>query len=281
MITHLYFDEIDSTNDELKRRYHRAVTDGTPLPEGWTVVSAGHQTAGKGRSGHQWESPTNDSIATSMIFYPGIAIDHVPRLTILAGMAVSAAIERTTGLSTSLKWPNDVLLHNRKVCGILSEMEPAGERAAYVVIGIGVNVHQKEFPPEIRDVATSVDLALMESAGEKNPGEKGSDDVVSQDTPGRAVRGSRKRITYAIWEEFQRLYQAFEQTEDLTMVLSEYNQKLVNVNHTVRVLDPLGEYEGVSLGIDPAGDLLVRKADGTVVPVNSGEVSVRGIYGYV
>lgn len=255
-ITHIYFDEIDSTNEELKRRYRSG-----EKPAGWTVVSAGHQTAGKGRSGHQWKSPSEDSVATSMIFYPKVRIQHVPRLTILAGMAVASALEKLYDLPTRLKWPNDVLINEKKVCGILCEMEPDGDHAAYVVVGIGVNVHQKEFPEEIRGMATSVDLALQKS--------------------GRDQKSSRRDIDRQIWLEFARLYEAFEKTEDLSALQEEYNSRLVNVNQTVRILDPLGEYTAQSLGIDKQGDLLVKKEDGSLVAVNSGEVHVRGIYGYV
>ncbi|MDD6578492.1 MAG: biotin--[acetyl-CoA-carboxylase] ligase [Lachnospiraceae bacterium] len=255
-ITHFYFDEIDSTNDELKRRFH-----SDDRPADWTVVSAGHQTAGKGRSGHEWKSPTEDSVATSLIFYPKVQIRHVPRLTILSGMAVAAALEKLYALPTRLKWPNDVLIHERKICGILCEMEPDGDRAAYVIVGIGVNVHQKDFPEDIRDMATSVDLELKKSE--------------------QKMQSSRKDIDRQIWLEFARLYQEFEKTEDLSDLLDEYNKRLVNVNQTVRVLDPLGEYQGKSLGIDRRGDLLVQREDGSIVAVDSGEVHVRGIYGYV
>ena len=95
------------------------------------------------------------------------------------------------------------------------------------------------------------------------------------------AKASRQAIDHQIWREFLRLYQKFKETEDLTLLLEEYNQRLINRNKTVRVLNPKGEYEGTSLGIDAQGNLLVQKKDGSIVKVDSGEVSVRGVYGYV
>lgn len=262
--THIYLDEIDSTNEELKRRYH-----SDNKPENYTVISAGHQTAGKGRSGHQWKSPEHDSVATSMMIYPELDIQSIPRLTILSGMAVAAAIERLYQIPTQLKWPNDVLIRQHKVCGILCEMEASNNQADYVIIGIGVNVHQREFPEEIREIATSVDLELEASS------HRDMDGNVNH------AKASRQAIDHQIWREFLRLYQKFKETEDLTLLLEEYNQRLINRNKTVRVLNPKGEYEGTSLGIDAQGNLLVQKKDDSIVKVDSGEVSVRGVYGYV
>ena len=114
-----YFEEIDSTNDELKRR-----ASVGRCPE-FTVVSAGTQTGGRGRSGHTWSSPAKSSVSTSMIFYPvDVDMIRLPRITPMAAVAVATAIEELYGLSAQIKWPNDVLLNGKKVCGILNEMIP-------------------------------------------------------------------------------------------------------------------------------------------------------------
>lgn len=251
--TYIYKESIDSTNNEIKR----LAEDGTAAE--FTVVSAGEQTAGRGRSGHVWQSPPGTSIATSILLRPsGVDPERIPRITILSALAVSDAAEEATGLKCGIKWPNDVLLNKRKLCGILTELCFDRERNPYMVVGIGVNVTVKDFPPDIADMATS----LMLASGK----------------PAEAF--SRKAITERIWERFMVYYEGFLRTGDLSEIRVPYEERLVNVNERVRVLDPLGEYEARATGIDNGGRLLVVKDDGTCAAIDSGEVSVRGIYGY-
>lgn len=259
--TYLYYEEIDSTNNECKRR----IADGT-ASDG-LVISAGTQTAGRGRSGHGWTSRPGTSIATSMVFFPkGIGADVIPRVTLLASMAVAEAVEQCSGLSCAIKWPNDVLLDSRKICGILTEMEAERNTPKWVVVGIGVNVHEKNFASDIRDKATSIDLALSRQAEREKTA---------------PLRVHCQEITEQIWKSFAAFYDRFEKAGDLSGVLDNYNARLINIGKTVRVLDPLGAYEGLSGGIDREGRLLVEREDGSVQKVDSGEVSVRGLYGYV
>ncbi len=146
-----YVEEIDSTNDELKRRA------AAGRCREFLVLSAGTQTGGRGRSGHTWSSPPGTSISTSMILYPrDVMPEFIPRITPLAAVAVAETIEDLYGLSVGIKWPNDVLISEKKVCGILNEMilDDRG-RPDHVVVGIGVNVHIRELEPEIADMATS------------------------------------------------------------------------------------------------------------------------------
>ena len=191
-----------------------------------------------------------------------VAIDHLSSLTLVAAVAVRRAIEELYGIETWIKWPNDVIIHGKKVCGILTEMSASEGKAEYVVVGIGVNVHQTSFSEELADKAISVDMALKE-----------------QD-PFGAKRGDCKELTYRIWQEFALLYEAFCMTEDLSIVMEEYNRFLINRNAKVRVLDPNGEWEGIARGIDESGKLLVETKE-DLRQVDSGEVSVRGVYGYV
>ena len=179
---HEYLESIDSTNNEIKRRAVAGETEGL-------VISAGKQTAGRGRSGHQWETPADISIATSLLLRPTVAIDHLSSLTLVAAVAVRRAIEELYGIETWIKWPNDVIIHGKKVCGILTEMSASEGKAEYVVVGIGVNVHQTSFSEELADKAISVDMALKE-----------------QD-PFGAKRGDCKELTYRIWQEFALLYE--------------------------------------------------------------------------
>ncbi|MEE3481500.1 MAG: biotin--[acetyl-CoA-carboxylase] ligase [Lachnospiraceae bacterium] len=251
--TYIYHESIDSTNNEIKR----LAEDGSAAE--FTVVSAGEQTAGRGRSGHVWQSPPGTSIATSILLRPaGVDFDRIPRITILSALAVADAAEEATGLTCGIKWPNDVLLNKRKICGILTELCFDRDRNPYMVVGIGVNVTVKDFPPDIADMATS----LMLASGK----------------PAEAF--SRKAITEKIWDRFLVYYEGFLKTGDLSEIRVPYEDRLVNVNERVRVLDPLGEYEARATGIDNGGRLLVVKDNGTCAAIDSGEVSVRGIYGY-
>jgi BirA family biotin operon repressor/biotin-[acetyl-CoA-carboxylase] ligase len=136
-------------------------------------------------------------------------------------------------------------------------MSVAKGQAEYVVVGIGVNVHNRRFPPELSDKATSIDLELQGKG-----------------------KGSCQELTQRIWQEFALLYEVFSMTGDLSVLMEEYNRYLVNRNQQVRVLDPLGPWEGVARGINATGALLVETKD-DLWCVDSGEVSVRGIYGYV
>lgn len=136
---HEYLESIDSTNNEIKRRAVAGETEGL-------VISAGKQTAGRGRSGHQWETPADISIATSLLLRPTVVIDHLSSLTLVAAVAVRRAIEELYGIETWIKWPNDVIIHGKKVCGILTEMSASEGKAEYVVVGIGSMCIRLLFP---------------------------------------------------------------------------------------------------------------------------------------
>lgn len=280
-----YFEEIDSTNLEAKR-------EGEAGAPEFTVISAGTQTAGRGRSGHTWISPKKISVATSILLYPdGISMEHLPRLTIIAGVAVAEAVEELYPLHTQIKWPNDVLIDSKKICGILTEMEAENGHAKQVVCGIGVNVHQKkeDFAPEIRDMATSLDIELekqidandtagMQKAKSSNFDQKS----ITLDFEKKWQQASRKAITEAIWQHFLKHYEIFRANGgSLEGILESYNSRLANKNKRVRVVHQVHDFEGMALEMDPDGRLLIRRDDGSITAVDSGEVHVRGLYGYV
>ncbi len=255
-INYIFYEEIDSTNNEIKRRLAE-----DNLPE-FTVISAGRQTGGRGRSGHNWESPKGVSIATSMALYPTtVSTEAIPRLTLIAAVAVAEALEKLYGLTCKIKWPNDILVSDRKICGILTELSAKNNHVENVVVGIGVNVHNRDFPEEISHMAISVDQA-MEAMGK---------DVSNVHC---------KELTEKIWECFLTHYREFLKSEDLSEILNYYNEHLINKGRVVQVLDPLGAYEAVAKEMTNTGELLVEK-DGKEIAIDSGEVSVRGIYGYV
>lgn len=182
-----YYRTLDSTNNEAKKQAQ------THCPEG-TVISAGRQTAGRGRRGHDWETPQDEAVATSMILYPDIPPEHLPGLTLLAAVAVRRAISGLYGLEGQIKWPNDVVLKNKKICGILTEMSAKDGRARYVIVGIGVNVHNRVFPEELADKATSIDLELPEGKS-----------------------GDCGALRRRIWEEFVPCYETFVREQSLEL----------------------------------------------------------------
>ena len=246
-----YLPETDSTNQQAKR----LAEDGAPHG---TLVVADMQTAGKGRRGRSWQQKPGEAIAMSIILRPDFAPEYASMLTLAAADSVAKGIEKVTGMSPMIKWPNDVIVNRRKVCGILTEMGMNLEDGSidYVVVGIGINVNQTEFPEEIRQIATS--LRLEGGSGIQRSG-----------------------LIAEVMRIFERDYELLAERKCLSGILEEYNARLINKDAAVKVLDPKGEFTGISLGINERGELLVKKEDGTVTEVYAGEVSVRGFYGYV
>lgn len=240
---------VDSTNTCAKRM----AEDGAPAG---TLVTAEEQTEGKGRRGRQWVTTRGENIMMTVVLRPGIRPEHASRLTLLMAMAVAKAIRRITGLAAEIKWPNDVVVHEKKVCGILTELSMEVDYINYVVIGAGINVNQESFPEDIREMAGSLCKAL-----------------------GRRI--ARAELTAAILEELEVLYEIFLKTEDLSKLYRSYNELCVNCGREIRVLDPGKEYAGTTDGINASGELVVRRTDGSMTCIYAGEVSVRGLYGYV
>ena len=188
----------------------------------------------------------------------GIAPEKLPQITIISALAVSDAVSKAAAGDIKIKWPNDVLLNEKKLSGILTELcfLPNGEK--YVIIGIGVNVLQKSFPDDISATATSLLIETKETE----------------------EAFSKKEIIEDIWEGFLSYYREFQKTGDLSQMKEKYESRLINIGRTVKVLDPKGEYEAIALGIDERGRLMIEKEDKFFF-IDSGEVSIRGILGYV
>lgn len=244
-----YFSRIDSTNQYAKRIAEEGAPDGT-------LIIADEQTAGKGRSGRTWVTPPAEAIAFTLLLRPKLSPDRISMVTLVMGLAVTNAVNSLYGVSAGIKWPNDVVMKGRKLCGILTEMSAEVRQVNYIVIGVGINANLTSFPEEIREIATSLKLEL-----------------------GRDI--NRAELIARVMTEFERLYAEFEAQGDLGAVMQEYNELCLNAGSKVRVLDPNGEYTGTSRGINSMGELLVETEDGKMQEVYAGEVSVRGIYGYV
>ena len=246
--TCLCFDTLPSTNDYAKELMKTETAHGT-------LITADRQTAGKGRRGRQWEAPTGSSILMSLCLEPKIRPEHAAGLTLVMALAAAEGIRECTGCGPMIKWPNDIVLNGKKICGILTEM--CLRSGSYgVVIGIGINVNIPEFPSELAETATS----LLLETGKEIP---------------------REALIAAVLKHFEYFYERFAQTEDLSHLKVQYEALLVNQGKIVRVLDAKAPYTGVAKGINDAGNLIVVCEDGTEKEVYSGEVSVRGIYGYV
>ncbi len=245
----LYLDEVDSTNTAAKKAAENGAVHGT-------LVVSERQTGGKGRRGRAWDSPRGTGIFMTLILRPNMAPVHASMLTLVAALAVADGIRECTGAESLIKWPNDIVMSGKKICGILTEMSADPDCINYVAVGIGINVNMEEFPEEIRGVAASI----FTETGKKT---------------------KRSLLISAVMAAFERYYEVFMKTTDMSVHLEDYNGKLANCGRTVRVLDPAGEYSGTAIGIDREGELLVEMEDTTVRRVLSGEVSVRGIYGYV
>ena len=264
---YIWLDQTDSTNEVIKRLLRDGQTiEGEAgkvskmivgsIHHGLTVL-ADHQTGGKGRSGREWVDEVGTNIAMSILLQPGLGAESISMVTLVSAMAVAKAIKDTTGLKTEIKWPNDVIIGGRKVCGILTELE-LGAGHYCVIVGIGINVNQAYFEDELEDKATSL---LNESEG--------------------CVPYDREVIAAAVLENLEHYYDIFCKTGNMSELMYEYNRILVNRNNTVKVPDPSENVEGISRGIDDMGRLLVELENGDIHHIYAGEVSVRGVYGYV
>jgi BirA family biotin operon repressor/biotin-[acetyl-CoA-carboxylase] ligase len=246
---YIYMEEIDSTNEEVKR------LAGKGAPHG-TVVAADTQTKGKGRRGRSWNSPKGDSISMSLLLRPEMETLHASMLTLVIALAAAEAVEEVTGLSCQIKWPNDLVCNDKKMCGILTEMSADIEYIHYVVIGIGINANAETFPEEIASMATSL---KKESGREVN----------------------RADLVAAVLNHFETDYETFMKHSSLEPLREAYNERLINIGRQVKIISQGETKIRTSQGIDADGSLVVCDETGKTEKIISGEVSVRGLYGYV
>ena len=242
-----YFEELDSTN----RRARMLALEGAP--EG-TLVIANAQTLGRGRRGRSWESPRGDSVLMSIILRPKVHPSKVARISLLTALAVSQAICDVTGLDARIKWPNDIVINGRKVCGMLLEMTADEQCVHDVVAGVGINVHQKEFSGEIANTATSLEREC-----------------------GRFIR--RSDVVCAFLLRFEE-YRKWSEDDPVTL-LQRYRERSATLGEAVRVIALDEEFIGVAEDLTPFGSLLVRDESGVLREVLAADVSVRGVMGYV
>lgn len=277
-----YRDETGSTNNDAKRCGEEGHPHGT-------VVVADIQNAGKGRRGRAWQTIPGTALSFSILLRPSFPAERASMITLVMALAVAEAVEaamgegvqgvgeaalkeggqgnlergteKPAGSAVTIKWPNDIVINRKKVCGMLTEMTmtPELDEIQYLVVGVGINVNNEspqEFQEEIRETATSLRIET-----------------------GRRL--NRAELLRDVLSRFEKHYETFLKTLDMSGLRETYQARLQGLGGEVRVLDPAGEYTGVSRGINDRGELIVERKNGERVAVYAGEVSVRGLYGYV
>lgn len=239
-----FYPETDTTNDRIRELALENAPEGT-------LAVAELQTAARGRRGRAWQAPAESGIWMSLLLRPNIPPARASVLTLLAGIALTEAIEDVTGMEVGIKWPNDILLHGKKLVGILTEMDCDMETIHSVTVGMGINVNTKEFPDDLKDIATSL---YLEGGREFD----------------------RSRLTGQAMLCFEQLYEAFLAKGGTFAPFKEkYRRKCLNIGKEVCVIGR-ETYLATALDITPDGELVVRRKDnGAEEVVFSGEVSIR------
>lgn len=241
----IVLDSVNSTNDYLKKLGNEGCENGT-------VVAAREQTRGKGRLGRTWQSKKDDGIAFSVLLRPNVAPSEVSAITPLAGLAVCKAIREYTKLDCVIKWPNDIIIGRKKLVGILTEMSAEFDAVEYVITGIGINVDHTSLPEEIAFKATSL---LLET--------------------GRHI--DKNEFLACVLEHLENEF--VKNNLELTpTALSEYTDLCATVGRSVTFQRGTRRISGMAVGVSEHGELKVMMSDGTISLVNSGEVTVQGIY---
>ena len=242
----VHFETIDSTNDYAKK---------VALQESeGTVIISEEQTKGKGKIGRQWYSKSKEGIWMSIILKPNIMPQKAPFITLIAGASIAKALN-DLGVEITIKWPNDIIINNKKMAGILTELSAEIDRINYIVLGIGINVKTMEFSQEISEIATS-----LYKEGHKI---------------------SRVDIVRNILEEFEKLYLKYineDSKEETLNICRDYSAIIGKDVYLIRD----EEKELVRcLDMNQEGNLVVRTKDNIIKEIMSGEVSIRGVKGYV
>lgn len=244
-----HFDSLDSTNTKAKEM---AMDE-----EEGTVVVAEEQIKGKGRLGRNWVSPKGKGIWMSIILKPNMLPSEVAKLTLIGAAAVNKALEEM-GIISYIKWPNDIVIQGKKVCGILTEMSCELNIINYVIMGIGINVNllKEDFSQELVDKATSL-----------------------KEITGRDL--DRKRLLASVLNYFENLYLPFKQRGDISATIDISREKSLLIGKEIRILRGNDEKIGRALDIDEQGGLIIEYKDGTREHIFSGEISIRGLREYI
>lgn len=245
-----YYDEIDSTNTKAKELAREGAPHGT-------VVLARRQSAGRGRLGRQFQSPEGKGVYLSVILRYPVPATQVMHLTCAVGVAMADAVERLCAIRPGLKWINDLVVDGKKLGGILTELSVSSQTGLleYAVVGIGINCLQEkeDFTPDLQDMAVSLTTVCGKP--------------VTPDAMAAEMILSLQRMDGKLFSE-------------QTALMEQYRRDCITLHKQVRLVQGDTEQTGIARDVDAAGGLVVDFPDGTRKTVNSGEVSVRGLYGY-
>ena len=241
-------DTVDSTNTYAKELAKQGAPHGT-------VILADHQTGGRGRMGRSFSSPKGLGIYCSVILRPHAEPSGLLHLTPMMAEAARRAVMEATGLSPQIKWVNDLVVNGRKLCGILTEMGLKGAKTDYVIVGVGINCNQKteDFPAELQKIATSLSMELGKEA-------------------------DRETVMEALLHQIEN---ASAELENPKRWMDAYRKNCITLGKEVQIIRGEEVRRGVAEDMDDTGALLIRLSDGSRERVESGEVSVRGLYGYL
>ncbi|GMT49419.1 MAG: bifunctional ligase/repressor BirA [bacterium] len=246
----IHFPSIPSTNQYLINDYKG------PFQEGLVVV-ADHQTAGKGRLNRQWQSGPSLSLLFSILVTPKMNVNLLPQLTQLCSFAITKVLEDYCLLSPRIKWPNDIFLNEKKCCGILCEavfdQSPSSKvktdlDGPQIVLGVGLNVNQREFPDEIKDIATSLYLETREE-------------------------WDREALFSAILRSFEDYYELWK-NDKFPQLIEEIGLRFFLKGKEVDIISGKTSMRAVVVGLNSQGFLLVRDKDGHIVPILSGDIQL-------
>ena len=246
-----WFDTIDSTNTYAKKIAKEGAPHGT-------VIVAGQQTGGRGRMGRSFSSPANMGLYLSVVLRPICAPEELMHLTCAAGLAGMRAVQTLYGICPGIKWANDLVIGTKKLGGILTELglNPVTGLVDYAIVGIGINCRQKntDFPEEIRGIATSI----QEATG--NP-------------------CSVEQLTAALIQELYHMDTALISKK--AEIMKDYRRNCITLGREIAVTQSDHTFRATAVDVDDDGGLLVKQDDDSVITVNFGEVSIRGMYGYL
>lgn len=259
------YEVLDSTNNKAKEYVKDLINRGN-TENVREIFVCEKQTNGRGRMGKNWESPAGTGIWMSCLMTPNVSSDVLSEITLLAALGVVKAINHLAvtnsilNIEPKIKWPNDIVVNGKKICGILTELvNDAATGINYVICGIGINVNDKSFVGENYNHATS----LYNESG---------------------VVWNREELFFDIALCLRQFVQTLEAKKSLGFIKDDYNSLLISMNKEIILKAEEDKYKDetyISRGIDDSGALLVESKDGNVIRVTSGEVSVRGLYGYV
>ncbi|MBR0278051.1 MAG: biotin--[Clostridia bacterium] len=240
----LCYDAVSSTNDIAK---HGNFKDGT-------VIIANTQTSGKGRNGKVWQSDTN-GIWMSILLCSNTNAKRVYQTSLASGIAVCTTLNEMFNLDAKIKWPNDIVCKDKKICGILTELVTKQNIVKKIIVGIGINVNTKRFPGNISEIAVSLYMLT-------------------------GTEHSHNELIGRILENFEKYYKIMIDG-DIQRIIEIYKKNCVNIGKKVIALYNGKEIIGTAADISPIGELIISLDNGQKITVNSGEVSIRGFYGYV